>query len=155
MGWNVDKAVVHAQTNAQSGSVGMCAKYTRQAIEAGGVTLIRHNSAKDYGPSLEAVGFIALNSCPIAYAKGDVAVIQGFAGHPHGHMQIFDGKQWISDFKQYDFWPGRSYRKKQPSYIVYRFRDITPAPPSELSAFGWLGTPAAADTSSVTQAAGS
>jgi hypothetical protein len=141
MGWDVEKAVTHAQTKAESGSVGMCAKYTRQAIEAGGVTLTRHGSAKDYGSSLVAVGFVELNFCPVAYAKGDVAVIQGFPGHPHGHMQIFDGAQWISDFKQKDFWPGKAYRDKQPSYAVYRYKDNTPAPPSSLSAFGWLGNP--------------
>src|SRR5688572_5900426 len=121
MGWDVEKAVRHLQANAESGSLGKCARYTREAIEAGGGTLTRHISAKNYGSSLTAVGFVALTFTPKdGYAKGDVAVIQGFDGHPHGHMQMYDGTRWISDFKQRDFWPGGSYRRKKPAYVVYR-----------------------------------
>lgn len=139
--WDVDKAVKHLQTSAAATSQGMCAKYTRQAIEAGGVTLARHNSAKDYGPSLEAVGFQALNYSPAAFKKGDVAIIDAFAGHPHGHMMMYDGTQWISDFKQRTFYPGAAYRKAQPSYTIYRYPPQQAQPPAAESAFHWLGTP--------------
>ncbi|MBX9579783.1 MAG: hypothetical protein K2X87_05695 [Gemmataceae bacterium] len=140
--WDVDAAVEHLRANAESGSVKKCAIDTRQAIEAGGVTLARHNSAKDYGGSLTAVGFVALGpATPAAgYAKGDVAVIDGFAGHAHGHLQMYDGTRWISDFEQNGFWPGSAYAKNQPAFVVYRHRELMPAPPSASSACGWTST---------------
>lgn len=141
-GWDCEKAVKYLQENAENTSVGMCAKYVRKAIEAGNVTLTRHISAKNYGSSLIAVGFVELNFTPASgYSKGDVAVIQPPPKTLHGHMQMYDGSQWISDFKQRDFWPGPTYRKKQPSYAVYRYRELMPAAPSLLSVFGWLSTP--------------
>jgi len=119
-GWNLTKAIQHLVSHASSKSLGKCAQYVREAIESGGVVLTRTNSAKDYGPSLTRVGFKLVATT--AYQKGDVAVIQGFAGHPHGHMQMFDGSSWISDFVQRDFWPGEDYRKTKPSFSLYRFQ---------------------------------
>ncbi|WP_157314517.1 CHAP domain-containing protein [Chitinibacter sp. GC72] len=122
--WNKEVAVKHAQDNAKAQSAGRCARYVREAIEAGGLVLSRHNSAKDYGNSLKTAGFTSLpaNSKPQdGFSAGDVAILQGFDGNPHGHIQIYDGQQWISDFKQRDFWPGSSYRKNKPSYTVYQY----------------------------------
>lgn len=119
LGWNLQKAVQHLSSHASATSLGKCAQYVRQAIEAGGVTLVRTESAKDYGSSLTRVGFRVVTTT--IYQKGDVVIIQGFTGHPHGHMQMFDGVRWISDFTQKDFWPGPDYRTKKPSFTVYRF----------------------------------
>ncbi len=118
-GWNLSKAVQHLTSHASSSSLSKCAQYVREAIESGGVILDRTNSAKDYGPSLTRVGFRLIAGS--VYQKGDVAVIQGFPGHLHGHMQMFDGSRWISDFVQRDFWPGEDYRKTKPSFSLYRF----------------------------------
>jgi hypothetical protein len=41
-------------------------------------------------------------------------------GNPAGHIAGYDGKSWVSDFVQADFWPGQAYRKEKPSYVVYR-----------------------------------
>jgi hypothetical protein len=122
MSWDVNEAVTHLQTHANPNSIGRCAQYTREAIEAGGVTLTRHASARNYGPSLTAVGFTEYASEPTGgYRRGDVAVIDSFTGHPHGHMQMYDGSAWISDFRQRDFWPGSAYRTAQPSFRIYRY----------------------------------
>ena len=32
--------------------------------------------------------------------KGDVAVIGRSKSHPYGHIAIYDGQKWVSDFKQ-------------------------------------------------------
>jgi len=141
LSWNLDAAVKHLQAHASLHSLGQCAKYPRQAIEAGGVTLTRHGSAKDYGPSLEAVGFSPLNFCPTnGYAKGDVAIIKSFADHPHGHMMMYDGTQWISDFKQRTFYPGDAYRKAQPAYEVYRYRTLKARPTAGMPFTSWTST---------------
>lgn len=48
-GWDKSKAVAHLNSQALAVSTGNCAKYTREAIVAGGITLERTQSAKDYG----------------------------------------------------------------------------------------------------------
>jgi len=53
--------------------------------------------------------------------KGDVAVIQPYkGGDPHGHIAMYNGTKWVSDFKQRDMWGGPGYRKHKPTCVVYR-----------------------------------
>jgi len=122
--YSISKAVGYIQDHAEPHSVGLCARYTVNAIEAGGVKIKRTNSAKDLGPSLESAGFVKMDIDYHQAIKGDVAIFQAFTfenkQHPHGHAQMFDGQQWISDFRQNDFWPGSAYRKAQPVYHIYR-----------------------------------
>ena len=114
--WDVQKAVQHLKANAEPAPVGKCGTYTREAIEAGGVTLRRANLAKDYGPSLLEVGFETVSTA--SYQAGDVVIMQNCPGHDAGHMQMYSGSQWISDYVQRDFWP---YTSSRPQYAVYRF----------------------------------
>lgn len=121
--WRVDDAVRHLIDHAQPASTSDCARFTRQAIAAGGVNLTNTNSAKDYGPSLVGAGFVGLNYCPARYLPGDVVVIQAIARHPHGHMAMYDGSRWVSDFIQRSMYPGSAYGRDQPEYVVYRHPD--------------------------------
>lgn len=123
MAWDVAAAVEHLNENAQPKSLGRCGQYTREAIEAGGVTLTRRASAKDYGSSLLAVGFEALSMTPARHQPGDVVIVQPVPGHPHGHMAMYNGKAWVSDFVQRDIYPGQAYRKHKASFTVYRHPD--------------------------------
>jgi hypothetical protein len=118
MPWSGSSAASYADSRAEPGSTGECAKFVRRAIEWGGITLSHTTDAKDYGPILEAAGFErALGSPRI----GDVIVIQPVPSHPAGHMAIYDGHKWISDFRQlHGFYPGPTYREAQPSYRIYR-----------------------------------
>jgi hypothetical protein len=123
--WNIDASVKHLNQHAKNHSLGRCAEFVRKAVEAGGVTLKRHTSAKDYGSSLSAVGFRVIASDTNLYKAGDVAIVQPIVGHPHGHMVMFNGKIWISDFIQnYGIYPGPSYRKIKPPFKVYRHESI-------------------------------
>lgn len=124
--WNANRAVDYLNTHATGHSLGRCAEFTRKAVEAGGVTLARHQSAKDYGRSLFLVGFQPIElknekgeQAPLK--AGDVAIIQPIPGHPHGHMTMYNGKIWISDFRQRTMYPGQSYRKHHPPFTVYRY----------------------------------
>jgi hypothetical protein len=119
--WDKEKAVAYLNTHANIHSLGRCAEYVRKAIEAGGVKVVRQVSAKDYGSSLKALGFVTLigNLNPVA---GDVVIIQPIDGHPHGHMAMFSGNVWISDFKQnHGLYPSPAYRKLKPSFAIYRY----------------------------------
>ncbi len=132
--WNVAAAIQHLRSHAgpPHGS-GRCAAFVRQAIEAGGLTIERtgSGSAKDYGPRLVRAGFAAqpLTTLP---QRGDVAVIDGFAvaaaegirqAHDHGHMAMYSGTEWISDFVQTGAspYPGRDYERARPRITIYRY----------------------------------
>lgn len=118
MPWSTILATRHAARHAQPKSIGLCAKYVRLAIAAGGVKVTPTLSAKNYGPHLVAAGFKATAGTP---QSGDVIVIQSIPGHPHGHMAIYDGRHWFSDFKQLrGFYPGPGYRSLKPAYKIYR-----------------------------------
>jgi hypothetical protein len=121
-GMDVDKAVEHLDDNAGKKSKHKCAKYTRQAIEAGGVTLNRQEDAKDYGSSLEAANFtnVANQDSYGSYSpqKGDVVVFQDVPGHSSGHMAMYDGNQWVSDYKQNSFYPAKAY--ENGDFNIYR-----------------------------------
>jgi len=124
--WNKYKAVEYLNQNAEPLSLGQCARYVREAIEAGGIKLVHHVSAKDYGSSLVHHGFqkiVQTHATTNYHHKlGDVAIVQPIAGHPHGHMAMYNGSWWVSDFVQYHgVYPGHSYRQSKPPYAIYRY----------------------------------
>jgi hypothetical protein len=89
---------------------GTCATACRRGLEAGGVNTKGHPvDAKDYGPFLLKLGASAVSKDSYKPQKGDIAVFEGGKGHERGHMQIYDGKQWVSDTKQPALSPNRNY----------------------------------------------
>ena len=78
-------------------------------------------SAKNYVYYLPKKGFNEVpqeNYVPLA---GDIVVIQSYTGGSvHGHIQMYNGEAWVSDFVQKDFWPGSGYKKNEPSYNIFR-----------------------------------
>ena len=124
MPYDGNRAANYADIHVQPNSTGNCATYVRKAIEWGGATLGRTHYAKDYGPVLEEAGFHTVLTAP---RKGDIVVIQPAPGHPSGHMAIYNGTVWVSDFTQNDgpqgFYPGQAYRTAQPAYKIYRHDD--------------------------------
>jgi len=76
--------------------------------------------AKDYGASLSRAGFRKLSPAEKSM-KGDVVIIDAVVGHPAGHMAMFDGVQWVSDFKQRDLLPGPAYRHGTAKFAIYRY----------------------------------
>jgi hypothetical protein len=106
-----------------------CAKVCHAGLAAGGLgwDKDRPSAAKDNGLWLlkhgaQVAGRSNSTDMPTAYSpqKGDVAVFSGSSAHPIGHMEIYDGKQWVSDTKQTTFSPARNYGG---SVVIYRFPD--------------------------------
>jgi hypothetical protein len=150
--FDVDRALTHLRMWARNASQGHCAKFTRRAIEAGlgGRPMASTQHAKDYGHSLWAVGFQEYHG--FDYRPGDVVVIQGWqssrGSNRDGHMAMFDGMQWISDFYQgykSDPYPGPGYRQHRPSFRIYRHPDAANANGVGMTASGQglrgVGTP--------------
>lgn len=111
-------------------STHMCAKHVAKAIQAGGINIPRkaayqylqdedgngHNVMEDYG--FEEV------SPNGVYQKGDISVEENInnpkdKGAPNrlGHMAMYDGNKWISDFVQKD--PNSNVHRKAPGKIHY------------------------------------
>jgi len=140
--FDADKAAQYLDAHKRRTTAHQCAHYVVNAITnsaGGGQTMARAEDAKDNGPNLEAAGFRSVASgpdpagkgddkFPAGYTpqKGDVAVIQPYAGgNQSGHMAMFDGTHWVSDFEQRGMYSGPTYRAKAPSYKIYRYKGLT------------------------------
>jgi hypothetical protein len=127
MPFDVEKFVRHLRENALPPfGQSKCARYVRLALEAGGANTVGHlTDAKTYGPILRKNGFravVKIDSKSWTPMIGDVAVLEPTTkGSSAGHIQGWDGKNWISDFVQREFWPGKAYREERPAYEVYRY----------------------------------
>ena len=127
--FDLSASIDHLNTNAfpsyQNGC-GKCARAVRLAIDAGGIdTDVRgtsSTSAKDYGANLEVWGFEEINKENYVPQKGDVRIIQPPQGETHGHMNMYNGERWVSDFIERDYWPGPAYRREEPDYQIFRHR---------------------------------
>ncbi|ATA67551.1 hypothetical protein CGC48_02240 [Capnocytophaga cynodegmi] len=91
-GFDVEKAVKHLNQNANSKSLGKCARYVRLAIEARGMSTVgRPNSACNYDKFLLKKEFGEVHILSLDKykpQKGDIAVFEAFQGknkyHEHG-----------------------------------------------------------------------
>lgn len=123
--FDVERAVKTLNRNARGKSTGYCAKYVRLALEAGGLKMLNHpSSASDYDKYLPSLGFQKLEKDEhYVPKKGDIVVTKAFKGnknHPYGHISMYNGEQWVSDFKQKDIWAGSDYRSHKPKQIIFR-----------------------------------
>ena len=106
-----------------------CSKHVYDAFQAAGANfhgMIYHNGST-WGPLLKAMGCNALPQQPdIDYgpAAGDIMVFQPVPGQDGGHVRVWDGKEWVSDWIQNNNgsrpYPGPTYRKAKADYVVYR-----------------------------------
>lgn len=122
--YDIDKAVKFIEDHAKEKSIGRCAEYVRLAIEAGGIPIPepRPHDAKDYGPKLTEMGFTKVDTQNYQAMKGDIAVLQPPSGQKSGHLQMFNGEIWVSDFRQVrpGIYPGPQYREEKVAYEIFR-----------------------------------
>lgn len=96
------KAANHIARNAKSTkSLQKCALYVRLALQAAGYNVTPQASAYMYNNGeMAKIGFKKIPQNNYQPQVGDVVVFNRTAKNPHGHIQIYTGKQWVSDFKQ-------------------------------------------------------
>jgi hypothetical protein len=129
-GFNINAAVAYLNAHAypvySKETCGNCARAVRLAIGAGGINTssrLLSGLAKDFGPYIEERGFSFIDNANYSPLEGDVRVIQNCpTGSIFGHMDMYNGNQWVSDYFQNGFWPGKGYRDYQPSYQIYRWK---------------------------------
>ena len=106
--FNIENACNWLQTNSAGQSQHVCAKYVRLALEAGGLdTSKRPDWAWKYINYLPTIGFELVgkinksNTSGYTPEPGDIAVyMKGDNPNVPGHICMYTGRQWCSDFKQ-------------------------------------------------------
>ena len=115
--------------NTKSGECegGRCNAYVKRALYKGGFPNTDIKPAADMGPYLIKNGFKPIYSGTIQKGGnadykdkclGDITVHDRCGGHKYGHIDMWCGNQWVSDFKQnYNRISGSVSNK----YVVYRY----------------------------------
>jgi hypothetical protein len=127
--FNINNAVNTLNENANERSVHACGRYVGLALQAGGIKGAMADG-KDYGPILLKNGFNVVSKTGYSPFKGDITVYDGNATHKWGHVQMYNGNQWVSDFFQgyigiktgYEYGGNgfMVYSKDIPALTIYR-----------------------------------
>ena len=134
------KAIAHLRSHALPGSIRRCATYVKQALAAGGLPYIG-GDGNTVGPKYEVYGYKRVNLKQNGrnfegMKAGDICSID-VKHHNQGHACMYDGYQWISDFKQRTCIP---YNLNTVNWArVWRWKDIPGdfnIPPDENSPMG-------------------
>lgn len=108
--------------HALSRSSHHCAMYCRLGMEAGGLNTEdrpRSGDAGDYGPFMLRHGAHEVPQSSYNPQVGDVVIFDKTAEHPSGHIEMYDGHRWVSDFMQHSFSPYRD-AESTPPFTIYR-----------------------------------
>jgi hypothetical protein len=99
-----------------------CAMYCRLGLEAAGLSTQdrpRSGNAGDYGPFLLRHGAQVVAKDSYVPQVGDTVVFDKTAQHRYGHIEMYDGQRWVSDFMQHSFSPYRD-AASTPPFTIYR-----------------------------------
>lgn len=110
-----EKAAFALRTNALSRSHNCCAWYVMRAMHKGGCPAIIL-PAFAYSVYLPLIGWEEIKEANYKPKSGDVSVFPAVKGHPYGHIAMWDGSRWISDFKQ----KGIIVNKAYSEYKIFR-----------------------------------
>ena len=105
-----EKTAAYVTCHSAPKSRSMCAWYVIKSMWHGGcpIGLI---PAYAYAKTLPQMGFEEIPSKGYVPIKGDISVLPQNNHSSFGHIAIYDGQQWVSDFKQKSLYPNSTYRK--------------------------------------------
>ena len=122
--FDVEKATKYLNENGREKSTHLCAWHTMRALQKGGCPAVIL-PAQWYRYFMPLVQFEEVNQDGYVPMKGDVVVFErpAWRGWKHisqwwGHVAMYNGEQWISDFKQEKMNP---YKRHVP-YRIYRYK---------------------------------
>ena len=120
--FNIDRATTYLTEHGRNKSIHCCAWYTMRALQVGGCPAIIL-PAQWYRYYMPLVQFKEIPKEGYNPQKGDVVVFERPSGRSWkktsqwwGHIAMYNGEQWISDFKQKRMNP---YKQDVP-YRLYR-----------------------------------
>ena len=116
---NMDAAVNHLVQYAEPKSLNICALYVANALEAGGFRFVRQPYAYLYRTNkiLTGMGYKEISK-PSSFKKGDITVTDRNSYHAYGHIAMWSGSKWISDFVQNSEYV---YLAHQPPVYYYTY----------------------------------
>lgn len=117
-GLDVDRAIAYLDSNAADSPTYWCARAIYRALKAGGFAGDPMPEARQYGQNLVAAGFVLLSQDGYIATRGDIVVFQASATVPEGHIAMYDGAHWVSDYRQTSMYPGGTW--KDVPYSLYR-----------------------------------
>lgn len=117
--WSPEVAAQYATQHAENKSVGLCAKYVRKAMIAGGIPLFMGGNAWQYKSMLPLLKFAKVDSGDKPKV-GDIVVFQPIGSRKYGHVAIWNGRQWVSDFKQRSMFVHSDYKRDDCEYAIFR-----------------------------------
>ena len=122
--FNIDQATTYLTEQCRNKSIHCCAWYTMRALQAGGCPAIIL-PAQWYRYYMPLVQFKEIPKESYNPKKGDVVVFERPSGRSWkkisqwwGHIAMYNGRQWISDFKHKHMNP---YGYNVP-YRIYRYK---------------------------------
>jgi hypothetical protein len=115
--YNKEDSIIALKENALEESHNCCAWYVMKALH-NGKCYVPILAAADYKYILPLYGFYKTND--ENYVKGDIVVFPRIGKHKFGHIAMYDGNNWISDFKQNKFYVSKDY--KNTNYIMFRHK---------------------------------
>ena len=117
-----EKTVEYITIHAGKDSRCMCAGYVIRSMWNGGCP-IGLVPAYAYNKVLPQMGFEEISVNGYKPMRGDISVVPSNKKHPFGHIAIYNGKQWVSDFKQGgEMLPSKAYRANG-KYQIFRIED--------------------------------
>ena len=116
-----NKAADLITKNALTRSSGYCAKFVRKGLQEAGYDLKTQAHAYQYNNgALTEAGFSKVDPGKDGLQKGDVMVIPAEGKHKSGHIQMYNGTQWVSDFKQNSVNPWGDVATENLNGTMYR-----------------------------------
>ena len=120
--YNNDKVVDYATTHAGNDSRTMCAGYVIIAMWHGGCP-IGLVPAYAYNKILPRMGFEEISIKNYKPQKGDISVLPTNKRSVFGHIAVYNGQIWVSDFTQEKgIFPSSAYRVNG-KYQIFRASD--------------------------------
>lgn len=95
-----------------------CAWYVMKALWVGGKPCFIL-PAFGYSYYLPIIGFNEVNKDGYDPQKGDIVVFPHVNGHIYGHIAMWNGEQWVSDFKQRGIIVNKAYTNS--NYKIFRY----------------------------------
>lgn len=113
-----EKAATYVTSHVAGSSRSMCAWYVVKAMWRGGcpIGLI---PAYAYDKTLPQMGFKEVPLNDYQPKVGDISVLPKNEKSLFGHIAIYNGKLWVSDFRQKSIYPSSAYRKNG-AYKIFR-----------------------------------
>ncbi len=106
-------AVDYVTANANGKSKCQCAWYVMKAIHRGGCYPCGIYPAYAYSDRLISMGFEKVPAANYKPEKGDIVVLTQNSKSVFGHIAMYNGSKWVSDYLQKNgLYPNQTYRQE-------------------------------------------